>query len=56
MFKTRYTYQLLLTAVVSTWRCDASFSFAVFVDTNQWYHTTFIHEGALSITIGSEYD
>ncbi|XP_063587453.1 uncharacterized protein LOC134764728 [Penaeus indicus] len=28
----------------------------IFVDTNQWYHTTFIHDGALSITIGSEYD
>ncbi|XP_064094524.1 uncharacterized protein LOC135206941 [Macrobrachium nipponense] len=28
----------------------------VFVDTNQWYHTTFIHRGPLSITIGSEYD
>lgn len=28
----------------------------IFVDTNQWYHTTYIHEGELSITIGSEYD
>ncbi|KAK7082083.1 hypothetical protein SK128_018491 [Halocaridina rubra] len=28
----------------------------IFVDTNQWYHTTHIHKGQLSITIGSEYD
>ncbi|XP_053637047.1 uncharacterized protein [Cherax quadricarinatus] len=28
----------------------------IFVDTNQWYHMTYIHEGELSITIGSEYD
>ncbi|XP_063443827.1 uncharacterized protein LOC134724622 [Mytilus trossulus] len=26
------------------------------VDTNQWYHSTFIHPGEVSITIGSEYD
>ncbi|XP_071106691.1 uncharacterized protein [Haliotis cracherodii] len=26
------------------------------VDTNEWYHSTFIHPGDLSITIGSEYD
>ncbi|KAI1301703.1 hypothetical protein HDE_03174 [Halotydeus destructor] len=28
----------------------------ILVDTNQWYHDTFIHPGELSITIGSEYD
>ncbi|KAK4317033.1 hypothetical protein Pmani_011845 [Petrolisthes manimaculis] len=28
----------------------------VLVDTNQWYHTTVIHPGDISITIGSEYD
>ncbi|KAL4240206.1 hypothetical protein ACF0H5_001000 [Mactra antiquata] len=26
------------------------------VDTNLWYHSTFIHPGEISITIGSEYD
>ncbi|XP_060565091.1 uncharacterized protein LOC132724274 [Ruditapes philippinarum] len=26
------------------------------VDTNVWYHSTFIHPGEISITIGSEYD
>ncbi|XP_060072059.1 uncharacterized protein LOC132551935 [Ylistrum balloti] len=26
------------------------------VDTNQWYHATYIHPGEISITIGSEYD
>lgn len=26
------------------------------VDTNKWYHTTFIHAGNMSLTIGSEYD
>ncbi|XP_045211104.2 uncharacterized protein LOC123562541 [Mercenaria mercenaria] len=26
------------------------------VDTNVWYHSTFIHPGDISITIGSEYD
>lgn len=28
----------------------------VFIDTNQWYHDTFIEPGEMSITIGSEYD
>lgn len=28
----------------------------ILVDTNQWYHETFIHSGEISITIGSEYD
>ncbi|ELT90614.1 hypothetical protein CAPTEDRAFT_101331 [Capitella teleta] len=28
----------------------------IVVDTNQWYHSTFIHDGNVSITIGSEYD
>ncbi|XP_067671112.1 bifunctional arginine demethylase and lysyl-hydroxylase PSR-like [Haliotis asinina] len=28
----------------------------IVVDTNEWYHSTFIHPGELSITIGSEYD
>ncbi|KAG1669287.1 F-box protein [Nymphon striatum] len=28
----------------------------ILLDTNQWYHETFIHPGAISITIGSEYD
>lgn len=28
----------------------------IVVDTNQWYHATFIHPGEVSITIGSEYD
>lgn len=26
------------------------------VDTNHWYHATYIHPGEISITIGSEYD
>eukprot|EP00794_Sanderia_malayensis_P009011 gene9011-9975_t len=26
------------------------------IDTNQWYHSTYIHPGNMSITIGSEYD
>ncbi|XP_075929852.1 bifunctional arginine demethylase and lysyl-hydroxylase PSR-like isoform X2 [Petromyzon marinus] len=26
------------------------------VDTNQWYHSTYIHHGELCISIGSEYD
>ncbi|XP_066917837.1 uncharacterized protein [Clytia hemisphaerica] len=26
------------------------------IDTNKWYHSTFIHPGSISITIGSEYD
>jgi len=26
------------------------------IDTNQWYHSTYIHPGEMSITIGSEYD
>ncbi|XP_050393957.1 uncharacterized protein LOC126811934 [Patella vulgata] len=26
------------------------------VDTNMWYHATFVHPGEISITIGSEYD
>ena len=33
-----------------------SFSLAVIVDTNQWYHKTTILPGDISITIGSEYD
>lgn len=28
----------------------------VLVDTNMWYHSTYIHPGEVSITIGSEYD
>lgn len=28
----------------------------ILVDTNQWYHDTFIYPGEISITIGSEYD
>ncbi|KAK3090225.1 hypothetical protein FSP39_010199 [Pinctada imbricata] len=28
----------------------------IVLDTNQWYHATFIHPGEISITIGSEYD
>ena len=32
------------------------FSFLVVLDTNQWYHATYIHPGEISITIGSEYD
>ncbi|XP_033733589.1 uncharacterized protein LOC117322749 isoform X2 [Pecten maximus] len=28
----------------------------IVVDTNQWYHSTYIHPGEISITIGSEYD
>jgi len=28
----------------------------VLLDTNQWYHDTFIEGSQLSITIGSEYD
>ena len=28
---------------------------AVVVDTNKWYHQTYIHPGSISITIGSEY-
>ena len=27
----------------------------VVVDTNKWYHQTYIHPGNISITIGSEY-
>lgn len=30
--------------------------FSVVIDTNQWYHATYIHPGEISITIGSEYD
>lgn len=26
------------------------------IDTNQWYHATYIHPGEISITIGSEFD
>uniref|UniRef100_K1QFK1 Uncharacterized protein n=1 Tax=Magallana gigas TaxID=29159 RepID=K1QFK1_MAGGI len=26
------------------------------LDTNQWYHATYIHPGEISITIGSEYN
>ena len=32
------------------------FFFQVVLDTNQWYHATYIHPGEISITIGSEYD
>ena len=32
------------------------FSILVVLDTNQWYHATYIHPGEISITIGSEYD
>lgn len=28
----------------------------IVIDTNQWYHATYIHPGEISITIGSEYD
>ncbi|XP_064609038.1 uncharacterized protein LOC135473132 [Liolophura sinensis] len=28
----------------------------IVVDTNTWYHSTFVHPGEISITIGSEYD
>lgn len=28
----------------------------IVLDTNQWYHSTYIHTGEMSITIGSEYD
>ncbi|CAH1794438.1 unnamed protein product [Owenia fusiformis] len=28
----------------------------ILIDTNQWYHSTFVHPGEISITIGSEYD
>lgn len=28
----------------------------IVVDTNQWFHSTYIHPGQISITIGSEYD
>ncbi|XP_074644730.1 bifunctional arginine demethylase and lysyl-hydroxylase JMJD6-A-like [Tubulanus polymorphus] len=28
----------------------------IVLDTNRWYHSTFIHPGKLSITIGSEFD
>lgn len=28
----------------------------IVIDTNQWYHATYIHPGEVSITIGSEYD
>ncbi|XP_019644361.1 PREDICTED: bifunctional arginine demethylase and lysyl-hydroxylase JMJD6-like [Branchiostoma belcheri] len=28
----------------------------IIVDTNQWFHSTYIHPGQLSLTIGSEYD
>lgn len=28
----------------------------IVLDTNQWYHATYIHPGEISITIGSEYD
>ncbi|KAF6041423.1 hypothetical protein EB796_000270 [Bugula neritina] len=28
----------------------------ILVDTNMWYHSTYIHPGEMSITIGSEYD
>jgi len=32
------------------------FLLAVVVDTNQWYHSTQVLPGDLSITIGAEYD
>ena len=35
---------------------DICFLFLVVIDTNQWYHATYIHPGEVSITIGSEYD
>ena len=28
----------------------------IIIDTNIWYHETFVHEGDMSITIGAEYD
>ncbi|XP_002155363.1 uncharacterized protein LOC100211992 isoform X1 [Hydra vulgaris] len=28
----------------------------IVIDTNKWFHSTFIHPGNISITIGSEYD
>jgi len=45
-----------------TLRCTASLSATMepgdilVVDTNKWFHSTYIHPGELSITIGSEYD
>ena len=32
------------------------FDYTVVIDTNKWYHSTFIHPEGLAITIGSEYD
>ena len=29
---------------------------SVVLDTDKWYHSTYIHPGEISITIGSEYD
>jgi len=28
----------------------------VVLDTNKWYHQTFVQPGAISLTIGAEYD
>ncbi|WAQ96131.1 hypothetical protein MAR_028821 [Mya arenaria] len=33
-----------------------AFVHVLVIDTNQWYHATHIHQGEISITIGSEYD
>ena len=30
--------------------------FIVVVDTNQWFHSTYVHPGNVSITVGAEYD
>lgn len=30
--------------------------FPVVLDTNKWYHQTFVQPGAISLTIGAEYD
>jgi len=43
-------------AVCSTIRIDVNKGDIVLIDTNKWYHDTFIHPGEMSITIGSEYD
>ena len=34
---------------------DLHIMYAVVVDTNVWFHGTYIHPGEISITIGSEF-
>lgn len=59
MYQHRSCHRLNYTTlhVIDTWHHDmCCISVVVLVDTNMWYHSTYIHPGEVSITIGSEYD